>query len=191
MRARVIQHSSTTLAPVAWIAALACLTALPAVVFADAGAVRASERHGNRQVTVFTDPTPLRAGPIDVSVLVQDTVTGTPVLGDTIEIDVTPRDRSSATVRYRATSAAASNKLFQAATFDLRHSGWWEFTVDVRGPQDSARVHCEVEAGEPLPPWQSMWFWFCWPFVVIAVFAAHELRHWSARARARIAANRK
>jgi len=37
----------------------------------DAGAVRVSQRHGNRQITVFTDPTPLRAGPVDVSILVQ------------------------------------------------------------------------------------------------------------------------
>src|SRR6202162_2952447 len=42
------------------------------VASADGGAVRYSERHDDRLITVFTDPTPLRAGIVDVSVLIQD-----------------------------------------------------------------------------------------------------------------------
>jgi hypothetical protein len=149
----------------------------PSIACADAGAVRASERQGNRQITVFTDPTPLRAGPVDVSVLVLDAATGRTVAGDTIDIGVAPRGLpSSSANRFRATSAAASNKLFQAANLELPHAGRWEFTIEVQGPQDTAHIQFEVEVGEPLPRWQALWVWFCWPFFVIACFAVYQVR---------------
>jgi len=42
------------------------------IIRADGGTLRLWERAGNYKVAVFTDPTPLRAGPVDVSVFVQD-----------------------------------------------------------------------------------------------------------------------
>ena len=157
-----------------------CLAAfmaiLPAVVIADAGVVRASKRDDNWQVTVFTDPTPLRAGPIDVSVFVQDAGTGQPILGNLIDVEVVPRGHSSEKLHLAATSAAASNKLFQAANFYLPHAGWWDFTVTVRRPTDSIDLHFELEAADSLPTWRTLWFWLCWPFLVIALFA---ISRWS------------
>ena len=44
---------------------------------ADGGQVRLTQRHGDMQITVFTSPSPLRAGPVDVSVCIQDAATGT------------------------------------------------------------------------------------------------------------------
>src|SRR5437868_14526508 len=117
--------------------ALICLAIMPAIVLADAGAVRVSQRYGNRQITVFTDPTPLRAGPVDVSILVQDTTTGGAILDDAITINVAPLGRSSTATHHRATNAAANNKLFQAAQFDLPRAGQWEFTVDVQGSHET------------------------------------------------------
>jgi hypothetical protein len=179
---RIILQSGAAIARIIWIDVLVCLAMLPAVALADAGAVRVSQRNGNRQITVFTDPTPLRAGPVDVSVLVQDIATGRAVLEDAIDIEVAPRGLSFATARYRASSADASNKLFQAANFELRHTGWLDFTVDVRGAQDTAHIYFEAEAGEPLPPWQALWPWYCWPFLVIALFAvSHPGFPWRTR----------
>src|ERR1700722_11633569 len=126
MRTPFIKLVIVPLASIAGIVVPVCLVMRPSVAFADAGAVRVSERHGNRLITVFTDPTPLRAGPVDVSILVQDAASGETVLEDKIDIAVAPRGFSSATARHHATSDAASNKLFQAANFDLPNAGWWE-----------------------------------------------------------------
>jgi len=41
------------------------------LLLADGGTVRLSQQQGNYQIAVLTTPTPLRAGPIDISVLVQ------------------------------------------------------------------------------------------------------------------------
>jgi hypothetical protein len=171
MRKPCLLHVSNALARLLWTCALAS-SAVPATnAVADAGAVRVSQRYGNRQITVFTDPTPLRAGPVDVSVLVQDVSTGGAVLGDSIDIEAAPREIGSATLRHRATSAAASNKLFQAAEFNLPHGDWWKFTVSVRGPHGAIAFDFELEVGEAIPTSYALWPWYCWPFLVIAIFA--------------------
>ncbi|HEV3259998.1 MAG TPA: hypothetical protein VG013_24230, partial [Gemmataceae bacterium] len=51
------------------------LSLLPSMAMADGGAIRLSEQKGDYQITVFTAPTPLRAGPVDVSVLIQNAAT--------------------------------------------------------------------------------------------------------------------
>ena len=51
----------------------------PAPARADGGTVRLSERQGEYRITVFTAPVPFRAGLVDISVLVQDAVSRTPI----------------------------------------------------------------------------------------------------------------
>lgn len=143
---------------------------LPAVAIADGGAVRASKREDNWQVTVFTEPTPLRAGPVDVSVFVQDVDTGQPIVGSTIDIEIAPRALSSEKLHVAATGEAATNKLFQAAHFNLPTAGWWDGTVTARCPTGNIELRFELEVAAPLPPWRSLWLWFCWPFVAVVLF---------------------
>ena len=50
-----------------------------APAIADGGSMRLSGKKGGYQITVFTAPTPFRAGPVDISVLVQDASTGDPM----------------------------------------------------------------------------------------------------------------
>ncbi|HVX15279.1 MAG TPA: hypothetical protein VHC22_29085 [Pirellulales bacterium] len=169
------RHRITSSAPAALICILAHTVIWPSVASADAGTIRASQRNATYQVTVFTDPTPLRAGPVDVSVFVQDANTGQPILGNSIDIEIAPRGLPSEQIRIEATSAAASNKLFQAANFDLPHAGWWTFTVDVHRPSDSMRLQFELDAADTPPTWISLWPWFGWPFFAIALFAVSSV----------------
>jgi len=164
-------HGCAASAPAVGIWLSAFIAVLPTVSFADGGTIRASKQDATHQVTVFTDPTPLRAGQVDVSVFVQDAGTGQPILGNRVDIEIASRGLPSEEIRLEATSAAASNKLFQAASFNLPHAGWWTFTVSVHRPHDSMRLQFELEAADPLPNWRSLWPWFCWPFFVIALFA--------------------
>jgi hypothetical protein len=141
---------------------------------ADGGAVRLRERAGSYQITVFTSPTPFRAGPVDVSVLVQDDATGECVP----EARVTVRLEAPGTGRvreYPATAEAATNKLFRAAEFRLTEPGWWEVTVAVEGPRGPALVRFGVQADEPLPRWLDLWPWFGWPALAVALFGVHRV----------------
>jgi hypothetical protein len=141
---------------------------------ADGGAVRFSERRGDYRITVFTSPTPLRAGQVDVSVFVQDTATGEPVADAQIAVRALARERPEAAIEQRATTDAATNKLFQAAHFDLPEAGWWDVTIIVEGLREPIEVYFEMEADQPLPRVWEMTLWIAWPAVVVVVFFVHK-----------------
>ena len=141
---------------------------------ADGGAVRLCERAGDYQLTVFTLPTPFRAGPVDVSVLVQDAATGECVAQARATLHLTARG-SGQVLEYPATSGAASNKLFHEAAFGLPEAGWWDVEVSVDGPHGPALARFEVEAGAAPPRWQELWPWFGWPVLAVALFGLHRV----------------
>ena len=148
---------------------------LPAEARGDGGTVRLSQRAGGYQITVFTEPTPFRAGPVDVSVLVQDAATKQALPEAQVMVWVRQPARGRAAVPYPATTEAATNKLLRAALFELPEAGWWELEVAVEGPLGPGRVRCTVEAAEPSPRWLAFWPWVSWPAFVILLFGVHQL----------------
>lgn len=153
----------------AWLAlATWCAPAL-----ADGGALRLSGTAGGYRIAVFTAPTPFRAGPVDVSVLIQDDSTGAPMT----QVPVTVRMSRSGgpDLEYPATTAAATNKLFRAAQFELPAAGRWELQVRVDGRNGPATIAGEVDAAGPLPRWPEIWPWFAWPALAIALFGIHQI----------------
>lgn len=75
-----------------------------------------------------------------------------------------------------ATTAAATNKLFHAAKFDLPDAGRWDVEVLVDGPDGTIVVRCEVDVAGPLPRLVEVWPWIAWPFAVVGLFAIHLFR---------------
>jgi hypothetical protein len=150
---------------------------------ADGGSVRLSEKKGGYRITVFSSPSPFRAGPVDISVLVQDAVTGQPLPQMQITLRMTPSDPSSGGIEERgegvlefpATQNAATNKLLYAAQFALPAPGRWQLEFRVEGLHGSAVVACELDAAESLPRWYSFWPWISWPVLVITLYSLHEL----------------
>jgi hypothetical protein len=133
-----------------------------------------AERAGAYQITVFTDPTPLCAGPVDITVLVQDAATGEPASDVQVSIKAGWRGAPDS-VTHPATREAATNKLFYAANFDLPEPGWYTVEVSVTGARGEAQVHFELEAAQPLPPFVAMWPWLGWPALAILLFGAHQV----------------
>ena len=133
------------------------------------------EQQGDTRITVFSSPAPLRAGPIDVSVLLQDSDSGQPLADAQVEVRLALRDRPGAVIHATATKDAATNKLLRAALVDLPEPGWWDValkcSVNDRNP---IQVDFTVEAGQRLPEWLTIWPWFAWPFGVVALFGIHR-----------------
>jgi len=152
---------------------LLCL--FPRLVEADGGTVRLSERKGQYQITVFTAPTPLRAGPVDISVLVQNAITQEPVSEIQVTISAKPRGHRGPASHHLATTEAATNKLLRAETFELRSSGWWELNVSIVGASDKTHVQLDVEVAEPLPKYLAFRAWIGWPVVPILLFAIYQV----------------
>ena len=143
------------------------------VVRADGGAVRWREQAGAYQVTVFTSPTPLRAGPVDVSMLVQDAA-GECVPQARVTVRLTARGTGEV-LECPATAEAATNKLLRAAVFELPEPGWWDAEVAVEGPHGPALLRLSVQADERPPRWLELWPWFAWPALAVALFGLHRV----------------
>jgi hypothetical protein len=128
------------------VALLLLLAAAP--LLANGGTVRISrEAVGPYLVSVFTSPTPLRTGEVDVSVLVQDTVREA-VLDVPVMVEARPVGFDGAAVRYEATRRQATNRLFKAAKFPLTEAGDWELRVRV-GDDEGGEVSFRVELTDP------------------------------------------
>ena len=142
-------------------------------VKADGGAIRVSESKDGYRITVFSAPTPLRAGPVDISVLVQDAATGDVLTESLVTVRTIKSGRH--TLEYPATSEAATNKLLQAAQFELPEPGRWELQVQIEGVHGRTVIAAELEAAESLPRWRELWPWIAWPAIVIALFGVHQI----------------
>ena len=161
--------------PIVMLALLSCLIFHPSsLARADGGAVRLRQRAGGYQIAVFTSPTPFRAGPVDVSVLVQDASTGEcmPEAQVTVCLKAPGAGRA---LECPATTAAATNRLFHAAVFELPESGRWDVEVAVEGPHGRALLRFGIEADGPAPRWLEFWPWFTWPALVVALFGLHQV----------------
>jgi hypothetical protein len=152
---------------------ISVLFALPAPALADGGALRLSEKRGNYQIAVFTSPTPLRAGLVDISVLAQDAATHEPLSDVQIVVNAAHRDRRGAVIHRPAKFEAATNKLFQAAALNLNEPGWWRVDIGIDGPLGEELVALDIEAEKPLPRYLAMWPWLTWPALPILLFGAH------------------
>jgi hypothetical protein len=139
-----------------------------APALADGGSMRLSGTKGGYRITVFTAPTPFRAGAVDISALVQDVSTGEPMTQVQVTVRMTKSGRPA--LEYPATAEAATNKLFHAAQFELPEPGRWELQLRVDGLHGPAVIGGEVEAAEPLPRWQEIWPWIGWPALAIVLF---------------------
>ena len=93
-------------------------------------------KRGGYQITVFTAPTPFRAGPVDISALVQDASTGDPLTQ--VRVTVRMTKPGGPALEYPATTEAATNKLFHAAQFELPEPGRWDMQVQVEGLHGAA-----------------------------------------------------
>jgi hypothetical protein len=139
----------------------------------DGGVVRAIERDGRLQISVFTSPNPPVAGPVDISVLVQDGATGDPEGEAQVEIAITPRSRPHDVRRRPATSAAATNKLFCACLVELE-PGWYDVLVICEAGDDRGEVRFALEVGAAPAQLATLWPWFTWPLAPVVLFGLHE-----------------
>jgi hypothetical protein len=142
---------------------------------ADGGTLCLSGETAGYRITVFSAPVPLRAGPVDISVFVQDSATGLPMPEAQATVRLTKPGQGA--LEGTATRAAATNKLFLATMFELTASGRWELEVQVAGLHGPAAIRGEVQAAERLPRWRELWPWIGWPALPIALFVVLQVRN--------------
>jgi hypothetical protein len=154
---------------------LAVLVQVPVGALADGGTLRFSKPCGHYRITLFTAPAPLRAGPVDFSILVQATDSESPVLDIPVTVYVYPESDPQRRLSGPVTTMAATNKLFRAIQLDLSEPGRWHVEVELETPEGAARVDTDLEVGPALPAWIDLVLWISWPAVAIVLFGIHQV----------------
>jgi hypothetical protein len=173
MKCAVISLVRCSLPPCLLVSLSLCFL-LPPHAAADGGAIRLSQQSDAYQITVFTSPTPLRAGLVDVSVLVLDRTKGRPVQDAEVIVRAARPGNRGESYSTLATSEVATNKLLQAAVFELPEAGQWTIEVLVKSPLIQTQVQIDVDLAEPAPRWVSLWPWIGWPGLVIVFFGVNQ-----------------
>ncbi len=151
-----------------WAAPLLLLALGQGAVRADGGTLRLTETKNGYQISIFTAPNPVRVGPVDVSVFVQEATTGEVLTNANVE--VIWRKAGIWNLQAAATREAATNKLLRAVQLEIPEAGRWTVFVQVEGEHGTAQVECELDVAEPLPRWRALWPWFAWPALPILLF---------------------
>ncbi len=142
-----------------------------AAAAADGGRVRVHQDSGPFTVTVFTAPEPLTAGPVEVSVLVQERGSGAVLRDARVEIEL--RGPAIGPPRIFAASAG-TNRLFRVAVVELATAGDWEVAVVVRRAGATGRVSGSVPVGPPVSRLSWIWPFLAVPPIGVALYALRD-----------------
>lgn len=120
----------------------------PAITLANGGQVRVdAETAGPYEVSVFSSPTPLRAGIVDINAQVIDRETGDPA--DAVVVTLLARHPETATeIERTLTSEAATEAGYRATEFELPQTGEWDFEVLIQDADDAWSVSFSAEVEE-------------------------------------------
>lgn len=138
---------------------------LPA--FADGGTVQLRQDSGPFTITVFTTPAPLRAGPADASIMIQDRNDHQPILDAEVVFEI-------GSEKVQATHDRAQNKLLYAASITLPEAGKFNYTVEVKKDRTSVTISGVLDAGPPPVLKASVWSYLAFPPIAVALFALRE-----------------
>lgn len=144
------------------------------LAIADSGIVRLSTIDGPYRITVFSEPTPLRAGLIDLSVMVQNGDDETPILDATVSMLLEHEETSVSSILVEATREAATNQLLYSAKLELPEAGQWSVETSVMIKGQVSRATFDFDAAAPLPPILDMWAWFLLPAMALLLMAMNQ-----------------
>jgi hypothetical protein len=159
--------------PTACLLAGACL--LPSsAARGDGGTLRFTKRIQQLDVSVFTDPTPVYMGVVDVSVLLSPVSTDRPVPLPAIQVCAYPVGKPEKKHCADAVAATPLNKLTPVAQLELTEPGPWQIEVSVSNAQTGFVVDFELPVENGYAARESYGLWVGLPVVAVLVFLAHR-----------------
>ncbi|MBV8901421.1 MAG: hypothetical protein JOY92_15065 [Verrucomicrobia bacterium] len=160
---------------------------------ADGGTIQFSAVNQGLQVSIFTDPGVPSAGPVDLSVLVQDAATRAAILDAELHASLTPETPAPPATSTWAPPLCAVTSTSNLQSFQLHHrgsqnllyysslvqipaGGKWRLEVDARRGDETVSVSGVLEVADEVAPWTSYWHLFLFPPLAIGLFAAVQSR---------------
>lgn len=161
------------------------LLALTSKCWADGGVILSRQKVENLDITVFASPAPLRAGPVDVSVLVQEANSTKPLLDAKVEVVwnsspdaptewMPPCCSMNVGERLLAVTGHSQNKTLYSVIVPIKSAGPSQLAVRVQRGDVSAALFCDIEVQPPRSPIMAYWPFLAFPPVLIAGFTLHQ-----------------
>jgi hypothetical protein len=144
-----------------------------ATALADGGIVQLRKQAGPFMITVFTAPAPLSAGPVDISLLLQNRNGLEPVLDATVSL-ILRSEASGAEIQARPTREQAQNKLLYAAPVTLAETGKWQLDVTVLRNGERTEATGTIDVAPAFEMASSYWGYFAFPPLMIVAFVVRE-----------------
>jgi hypothetical protein len=158
---------------------------------ADGGAIQFQGDAGSFHVTVFTLPPVLSAGPVDVTVLVQDRSKLNPLLDAKVTLDLTARDgaalgkdawsppscplNNSATLTgIPAKLSHGENRLLYGVLVQIPNSGAWELRINVQHHSETESIGIPLKVNPPPSPPLAYWHLFILPPLGVLGFILNQ-----------------
>jgi hypothetical protein len=170
---------------------------LARTTWADGGAIQFQGEAGPFHVTVFTLPPILSAGPVDVTVLIQDRFKLGPLLDALVTLDLTAQSGADGGKRFLRKEAWAppacalnlptslaniparlnhgENRLLYGALLQVPYSGIWRLKVNIQRASESQNVETLLKVNSPAPPPLAYWQLFILPPIAVFGFILNRM----------------
>jgi hypothetical protein len=149
------------------------LAAAAAPVCADGGVVSLRADAGAVRITLLCAPAPLRQGPVELAVLLQDRASGEPILDADVALRLVPAGGGTP-IAVRAVRGTDANRLLYAARFALPAPGRFRVAVRAAGTGFDEEAEGELRALPPASVWRLHWPALALPVAGIALLALHQ-----------------
>jgi hypothetical protein len=168
------------------------LFALSRTAWADGGAIQFQGDSGPFHVTIFTQPPILRAGLVDLTLLLQDRSNLNPLLDAKVTFDLTAQDsnnpqktewmppacamtKTGDLSNVTAQLAHGENRLLYGAVVQIPSSGRWRLKAQIQRDAERTELETLLVVKPALLPPLAYWHLFLFPPVAILGFVLHQV----------------
>ena len=148
------------------------LSPLVQIARADGGVVIFQRASPPFIITLFSTEMPLRPGPADLSVLLEQPEGHSPILDAQVFIEL--EHERGMIIRTAATRTQARNKLLYCTLIDVPLSGRWRMRVHVIHGNQVADVLSDLVVAAPQPLLLSYWKLTATPPLIIVLFIVNQ-----------------
>lgn len=149
-----------------------CLSTVTSSVRADGGTVLWQRTTGRFQITLFTAQMPLRRGPVDLSVMLEEAGETRPIVDARVFIQL--ENEAGKIVRAEATHQQARNKLLYCSLINLPEAGHWKMKLIIERGDERAEVLDDLMVANPQPMLFSYWKVMAFPPILIMLFIINQ-----------------
>jgi hypothetical protein len=144
---------------------------LPSTARGDGGTLRLRAQVGGVEVSVYSNPPPVRTGMVDISILVNPVPADAQRPSPIFQICAYPVDNPEHKIRAGVVRTPAMNKLFTAAELQLLEPGRWKVEIDAEIVDGVKLGEFEIDVRDQ-PARFALWIGL--PAAVVVVFVAHR-----------------